>query len=457
MAHDGTLGHFLPYLLGRRLRAVLWPDAGEGRAALIFLTLFCILYGVVLAFMLNNENGIPSGFAQKLLFALNGILYASALLVDFVPTYRPVQPPLPDHFPVSGRLNLVTAFLLDLITVRRFLLLLFLLVALACAPHSWRPLGLNLLVLLSAGAASFNLRLLLSMGRWRHLLFALNVLCLVAAAGWLSTFISLPLAATALVEVAIAGPLVLWGVALAGLGEKFSARHLAVAPESNAENQLLARLSPEWKAYLRKCWPALSVALVAKLVILGLSSQMTATRHGDPLNGVFWMSFLPIISFTYVNNNLFGIIGPVSANELARLGLTKRLLHLYLRLVGPVLLLDCLLSVVVLLALFPQQRWSLIGLIPLAAVAMLALGLWGSLYKAKAISKSIDLANMRNNASTLMNLLSIGVGATLFFMPWWWARIVLAIVVMASAWWPVQRVLRNEGGLRRQLWGALNS
>ncbi|TGD78253.1 hypothetical protein [Hymenobacter wooponensis] len=457
MAHNGTLGHFLPYLLGRRLKAVLWPDAGEGRAALIFLALICVLYGAGLAFMLNHDNAIPSSFAQKLVVALNGIFYVSALLVDFMPSYRPVQRPLPDHFPVSGRLNLLTAFLLDLVTVRRVILLLFLLVALAGAPHAWRPLGLNLLVLLSAGTASFNLRLLLSIGRWRHPLFALNVLCLLAAAGWLSTLVAQPLATTALAVLAVAGPLVLWGVALGGLGEKFSARYLTTAPESKPENQLLARLSPEWKAYLRKCWPALSIALVFKLIILVICSRMTAGRHGDPLNGVFWMSFLPTIGFTYVNNNLFGAIGAVTANEIVRLGLTKRLLLLYIRLVGPVLLLDCLVSVTLLIALFPQHRWPLLGLLPLAAATLLALGLWGSLYKAKAIGKSLDLANMRGNASNLINLLSIVFGAALFFMPWWWARIALAAVVTLTAWVPVRRVLRNEGDLRRQLWHDLKA
>ncbi|WP_045689667.1 hypothetical protein [Hymenobacter sp. AT01-02] len=454
MAHDGTLGHFLPYLLSRRLKAVLWPDAGEGRAALILIASLCVLYGVGMAFMLNREASLPEGFAKQLLFLINGIFYLSALLVDFMPTYRPVQRPLPDHFPVSGKHNMVTAFLLDLITVRRLILLLFLLVALVGAPRAWRPLGLNLLVLLSAATVSFNLRLLLSMGRWRHSLFALNLLCLVAAAGWLSTFITLPFATTALTTLAIAGPLVLWGVALAGLGEKFSSRYLATTPENKTANQLLARLSPEWKAYLRKCWPALSIALVFKVTILVLSSRMTA-KHGDPLNGIFWMTFLPTISFTYVNNNLFGAVGAVAANEIARLGLTKRLLHLYLRLVGPVLLADCLVSAVALLTLFPQGRWNLLGLLPLAAGTLLVLGLWGSLYKAKVISKSIDFTNMRGNASTLINLLSIASGAVLYFVPWWWVRVGFAALAMATAWVPIRRVMRNEGALRRQLWHNL--
>jgi hypothetical protein len=59
---------------------------------------------------------------------------------------------------------------------------------------------------------------------------------------------------------------------------------------------------------------------------------------------------------------------------------------------------------------------------------------------------------MRNNASTLMNGLTLGLAAALYLMPWWWARMGLAVVVMLTAWIPVRRVLRNEGGLRRQLW-----
>jgi hypothetical protein len=357
MAHVGTLGHFLPYLLGRRLKAVLWPDAGEGRAAIIFLSLISILYGAGLAYMLNHENDIPNGFAQKMLAALNSVLYVSALLVDFMPTYRPVQRPLPDHFPVSGKLNLVTAFLLDLITVRRIILWLFLVVALAGSPHSWRPLALNLVVLVSAGTVSYNLRLLLSMGRWRHPLFILNVLCLLAAAGWLSTLITLPLTVAALTAGAVVGPLVLWGVALAGLGEQFSARYLTTAPENKSENQLLARLSPEWKAYLRKCWPALAMALLFKLLLLVASGVLVGKGQSKSVSSFFYFSFLPVIGFTYVNNNLFGYLYSLSANELSRLGLTSRLLRLYLRLSIPILLLDASISGLVLLLVFPRSYW----------------------------------------------------------------------------------------------------
>lgn len=457
MAHDGTLGHFLPYLLRRRLRAVLWPDAGEGRAGLLFLGLFCVLYGAGLAYMLNHHELQAGGYLRKLLFGLNGIMFLSALLVDFVPTYRLVQRPLPDHFPVSGNLNVVMAFLLDLITVRRIMILVFLLVALAGAPHAWRTLGLIVLVVLSAGTASFNLRLLLTMRRWQHPLLFLNLLCLLAAAGWLSTLIKVPVATTALATVAVLGPFVLWVGALRWLGEEFTQRNLAAPAESQSEGALLARLSPEWKAYFRKTWPALAMAVVFKTLMLVACGFMAAKGKKDTMAGLFYMCYLPIIGFTYVNNNLFGHLYSLSANELTRVGLTSRLLRLYLRLVVPVLVLDCSISAVLLLLLFSQERWPLLGLLPLAGGAGLALGLWGSLYKAKAIYKNIDFANMRTNASTLINGLTLIVGAALYLMPWWWARIALAMVVMLSAWWPVQRVLRNEGGLRRQLWVALKA
>ena len=88
-------------------------------------------------------------------------------------------------------------------------------------------------------------------------------------------------------------------------------------------------------------------------------------------------------------------------------------------------------------------------------MALLALGLWGSLFKAKPVRKNVDFSNLRNNASTLMNLLSIGLAAALYLMPWWWARIALALAVTLSALVPVRRMLSNHGPTRRQLWQAL--
>jgi hypothetical protein len=163
------------------------------------------------------------------------------------------------------------------------------------------------------------------------------------------------------------------------------------------------------------------------------------------------------VSFTYVNNNLFAYLGSLTANELIRLGLTRRLLALYLRLVLPVLLADCLLAVVLVLALFPTSLWHMLGLLPLAGAALLSVGLWASLHHAKPVIKAIDFANMRNNTSGAMSATSIGIGAALYFTPWWWVRIALALLVAASAAWPLRQVLRNDGALRRKLWKAIGA
>jgi hypothetical protein len=456
MADYATLGHYLPYLLGRRLRAVVWPaDGGERALALLLLTLMA-LYGAGFGFMLDHQH--KPGLAEampKILVALNASWLVSTLLVDFLPSLRPVTRPLPEHFPVSERQNVVTAFLLDFITLRRLMLVLGLLVAMLVAPGHVLVPGFSLLLLLGATALSFNVRLLVTLGRWRHPLLAANLLSLGLMGWWLAV----PAASYAtLLGVGMALlPWLVGAAQLYWLGRYFSARYLPAETATTVPSTALARLPLEWKVYLRRIWMPLTMGMVVKIALLVVAGLFMVKNGKIGHNGFFYLGLLPIISFTYVNNNLFAFLSSLTANELLRLGLTRRVLALYLRLVLPVLLVDCLVSVVLILALFPVSLWHFLGLLPLAAIALLSLGLWASLYQAKPVIKAIDFANMRNNASGIMSAASVALGATLYFLPWWWARIALALLVAASAAWPLRAVLRNDGPLRRKLWKGIGA
>jgi hypothetical protein len=456
MANYAALGHYLPYLLGRRLRAVVWPpDSGE-RALALFLLGTMALYGVGFGFMLNHQDqrGLAEVF-PKMLVALNAAWLVSTLLIDFLPTLRPVTRPLPEHFPVSERQNVVTAFLLDLITLRRLVLVLGLLLALLVAPRHALVPGFSMLLIVGATVLSFNVRLLVTLGRWRHPLLAANLLSL-GLMGWWLAVPTAPYAPALGVAMALL-PWLVGAAQLYWLAPYFSARYLPVEAATTAPSSTLARLPLEWKVYLRKVWLPLTVGFVFKAVLLSITG-LVMIKNGKVTNpGLFYLGLLPIVSFTYVNNNLFAYLGTLTANELLRLGLTRRLLALYLRLVLPVLLADCLLSATLVLALFPASLWHVLGLLPLAAVALLSVGLWASLYHAKPVIKAIDFANMRNNTSGAMSAASLGLGAALFFLPWWWARIALALLVAASAAWPLRQVLRNDGELRRKLWNGIGA
>lgn len=460
MADDATLGprlgHFLPYLLGRRLRAVLWPaDSGERAVALLLLGIM-LAYGAGFGFLLNHsDDDATDKFLPKMLIGLNATWLASALLIDFLPALRPVTRPLPEHFPVSARLNIVTAFLLDLITLRRLLIAATLLAALAVAPRHALVPGFSLLLVLGATVFSFNVRLLVALRRWRHPLLWAHLTSFGLMLWWLAY----PDAAYhAVLGVGMAVlPWVLGAVQLAVLGPYFGSRYLpAEAAGASRAGQFMARLPVEWKVYLRKTWLPMLLGQVMKVLLMVASWGMI--ENGKMTSqSFFYLTLVPLVSFTYVNNNLFGYLWPMVANELLRQGLTARLLVLYLRLTVPVVVLECLITVVLMLALFPASFWPLLWLLPLGGGAMLSLGLWGSLYQAKPIIKLIDFANMRNNTSTLMSFLTIGLAAALYFMPWWWARIALATVVAASAVLPVRDVLRNDGNLRRRLWRGIGA
>ena len=105
---------------------------------------------------------------------------------------------------------------------------------------------------------------------------------------------------------------------------------------------------------------------------------------------------------------------------------------------------------------FLSTFWPLLGLLPLGACALTSLGLWGSLYQAKMVVKVVNFSSNKN-ASTLMSFATIATAAALYFVPWWWARIALAAVITASAWWPIRAVLRNDGSLRRRLWRGIGA
>lgn len=454
MADYATLGHFLPYLLGRRLRAVVWPDGTGARLASVSLLVLLTLYGVGFGFMLRKAGHSDElmELLPKILVGLNAAWLVSALLVDFLPALRPVVRPLPEHFPVSARQNVVTAFLLDLITLRRLLIASLLLAAILVAPGQAAVPGFSLLLVLGAAVVSFNLRLLAALGRWQHPLLALHLASLALMLWWLA-HPTAPYYTPLGVGMAVL-PWLLWATQLYWLAPFFSARYQPVQAGTEAEG-FTARLPLAWKVYVRKVWLPLLMGLLVKVALMGISAYSLHSPGKSFSQSIFYFAFLPVVSFTYVNNNLFGYLAPVAANELQRLGLTARLLQLYLRVVLPVALADCLLSAALLLPFFPRSYWPQLWLLPLAALALAAVGLWSSLYQAKPVAAQVDFANMRNNASRLMSVCSIVLAAVLYLVPWWWVRIPLALLVAASTYWPIRQVLRNDGELRRRLWQGI--
>lgn len=452
---QGRLGHFLPYLLGQRLRAVAWPPDGGERALVLLLLALMALYGAGLGYVLNHANREElAGYVPKIVGGLYTFLVAAALLNDFIPSLRPVVRAVPEHCPVSNRLCVLTAFLLDLLTLRRLLQVLLLLVLALVAPTHAAVPGLGLLLVLAGAVLSFGLRLLGTMGQWRHPLL-LGYLAALASTGWWLLHPAAPYAGW-LAVLACGLPWLVGAAQLYWLGPRFAARYLppALAPAASGSH-LLDRLPLTWRVYGRVTWLPLLIGIVLKLVALAAMGYFFVQAKDEKMPSYLYLFVLPVLSFTYVNNNLFGYLRTVSANELHRLGLTSRLAALYLLLAGPTVLAECVLTAVVILVVFPVAHWPLLGLLPLGAVALLSVGLWGSLYQAKPILKAVDFTNMRNNSSTLVNLVSLVLAATLFAVPRWDVRIGLAALAAAAALWPLRQLRRNHGPLRRKLWQGI--
>ncbi|RZK60888.1 MAG: hypothetical protein EOO59_06415 [Hymenobacter sp.] len=452
MANHATLGHYLPYLLGHRLRAIVWPPSGGERALVLVLGGLMLLYGVGLGFVFSHAAAPElAAYAPRLTGGLYGFVLAAGLLNDFVPSLRPVVRPMPEHFPVSNRQCVVTAFLLDLLTLRRLLQVLLLVVAAVVAGRHALVPGLGLLLVLGTAAVSFGVRLLAALGRWRHPLLAGYGLAL-ALAGWWLAHLPAPYAGW-LGAAAVVLPWLLAAAQLYYLGPLFEARYLVVNRVAAARPGALGRLPLAWRVYGRLAWLPLLMGLLFKVV--GLTVAGLLLHQGA--QGFLYLLVLPTLSFMYVNNNLFGFLRATAANELQRLGLTPRLPALYLQLVGPVVVVECLVTAALILAVFPAAQWHLLGLVPLGAVALLSVGLWSSLYLAKPVVKAVDFANMRNNASTGTNLASLGLAAALFFVPSWPIRLLLAGLALVSVAWPLRQAWRNDGILRRRLWKGIGA
>ncbi|MDQ2793678.1 MAG: hypothetical protein M3Y12_06685 [Bacteroidota bacterium] len=452
----GRLGGLLPFLLRRRLLDVVWPaDSGERTVALLLLALM-VVYGVGLGFLLNHPSTDDPELLPNLTIALNAMWLASALLVDFLPSLRLVSRVVPEHFPLSARWNVVAAFLLNLITLRRLLVVTALLAAVLAVSHNALVPGFSLLLVLGATMFSFNLRLLVTLRRWRHPLMLAHLASLGLMLWWLAhpaASYTLPLG----VGMAVL-PWLLGAAQLYLLGPYFGARFLPdeVAPVAPASGSLLARLSPEQRAYFQKVWVLLLMGLVIKVVMLVVTRWGLDGSEKLKRQPFLYLTLTPLMGFTYTNNNLFGFMKGLVANEVQRLGLTRRVLALYLRLVLPVVLIDCLLTALLLLGLYPRAFWPLLGLLPLGAAALTSVGLWGTLYHAKPVVKVMSLGTNKNS-STLMSFVTLGTAAGLYLLPWWWARIALAAVITASAYWPIRAVLRNDGPLRRKLWRGIGA
>ncbi|HEX8329972.1 MAG TPA: hypothetical protein VF629_20715 [Hymenobacter sp.] len=454
------LGHFLPYLLRRRLQAVLWPaDAGD-RTASVVLLLVTAAYGTGFGFLLNlsAEDSAMARLVPKFVLGLYAFSLSSGPLVDFLPALRRITRPLPEHFPVSARLCAVTAFLLDFMTLRRLTLVAGVLAMLAVTPRHAAVPVLALLLLLATAVVSFNVRFLVSIGRWRHPLLLAHMLSFGLLVGWVSRP-ELP-QHTALGVLLALLPWGLAAVQLRTLGPYFAARFLPethAAAVSAAPNSLMSWLLPEQRAYLRRTWGLLLMGLGLKVLLMGLIRWIGLDEGKLTSEGYFYLALVPLVGFTYVNNNVFGFMRTLAANELQRLGLTRRLLLLYLRVVLPVVLADCLLTVVLLLALFPPTFWPRLATIPLGAVALTSVGLWSSLYHSKTVASSTTFSNINKNNSRLMSFVAIATAAALYFLPWWWARVVLTGALAASTIWPIRALLRNDGRLRRRLWQGIGA
>lgn len=434
------------YLTLYKIKGVLWPKSLETRVLIICIYVLVFAQGLCFKYLVIHNQQI----ASQLINGLVILTFYICLLIDFIPVTKYIKPPLSDNFPVSQSLNLIMAFLLDLISIRRLLLLCLLISILISNPQLICDIAWIFLAWLSGSILSFNLRLIIVLKKWNNILFGINILILLLISYEFFNFDLLQKKLAILIKIVLSLPIVFWCIGLLYFAPIFNYKTLFKLTEIRVFDIKNIECDPEIKGYLRKSWQILMLGKVCKIIILVIIFENTISIDAFS-KSIFSFALLPAISFTYANNNLYGQIYSITTNHIIRLGMTLKLVNVYFKLVIPVVIIDSLISIVMINIYQPTEYIILLKTVIISIPSFLTIGLWGSLWRAKAVVKDVGFHNLDNHSSNLVSIITLGLSTVMITLPSWvviWISLFITITIII----PLYQLIKNEAYTRNQLW-----
>ncbi|MDA9970409.1 hypothetical protein N9E56_01095 [Flavobacteriaceae bacterium] len=154
---------------------------------------------------------------------------------------------------------------------------------------------------------------------------------------------------------------------------------------------------------------SLSISLVFKVVsFIYLQSQLpkNSFEEFNEFHKVFLILSLPITSFTFVYNNIWGYFKATAKNMIIAGSPLEIFLQIFLKLIWLSIILDFIVSII-LLIVFDYFKWLFILWFMVFSIYALSIAFIGSFIKYLPIDKPLSFFNVKRNSSLFINIITL--------------------------------------------------
>ena len=395
---DKKLIHFL---LKIRIKHILWSDNNIELIAKFLILIIILLYASAVGFILGNNE--PSlSLVTKIIFQYFNISwFALALFNDFIPNYRELPRSFSKHYPISNITNALLTFLLDFVSIKRFLLLLLPIIISCFLPTNFIKIVIpSCILVLSASFVSFNIRLTILTKKNIRLAVICSIISIL-----FTVVLTLEKSNTHLLVfnlVSIISSLLTFVILICNTQLGIINKE----KQTYSTNKFIIKIPLLFKAYLFKCSIPLSISLITKIAFI-IVAYMLKSEDLALSNALLSFSLLSTMNIMYVNCNFYGYMSELSINILHRTGLNINLFYVYAKIVIPILLLENTISL--LLSAFLEISRMPFMLLLTSNLSLLIAGFVSSLYAGRPVTENPNFTNVQGNVS---------IGASIFIGLW---------------------------------------